>query len=101
MNALLTVTVGGTGFATAPASSSASPQKPAAEVSLRIWTPLDAQVTSLRCLDSNLDLTGTRVDVGSLVGEYKTGSWWEGSRDYLLRVQVPPLEVGEEVLAAR
>jgi hypothetical protein len=101
MNALLTVTVRGTGFATAPAGSSASPQKLVAEVSLRIWTPQDAQVTSLRCLDSNLDLTGTRVDAGSLVGEYRTGSWWEESRDYLLRVQVPPREVGEEVLAAR
>jgi hypothetical protein len=75
--------------------------KHVAEVVLRIWTPQEALVASLRHLDSNLDLTGTRVEAGPLLGEYATGAWGDETRDYFLSVQVPARQVGAEGLAAR
>jgi hypothetical protein len=76
-------------------------RKQVAEVALRIWTPEKAEVTALKHMEEQLDLTGTRVDVEPRVGEYATGAWGDESRDYFLSVRVPPGEVGDEMMAAR
>ena len=72
-----------------------------AEITLRVWTPQDAEVVALKQMDPPLDLTGTRTVVGPLVGEYTTGAWGDESRDYYLSVRVPVGQVGDEMLAAR
>ena len=68
---------------------------------LRVWTPKLAEVVLFKQMEPQLDLTGTRVDVDPLVGDYATGSWGARPRDYFLSVQVPIKEVDEEMLAAR
>ena len=42
---------------------------------LRVWTPKLAEVVLFKQMEPQLDLTGTRVDVDPLVGDYATGSW--------------------------
>jgi hypothetical protein len=49
---------------------------------LRVWTPEDASVTTLKQMEPPLDLTGTRVVVNNLTGDYAMGSWHEESRDF-------------------
>jgi hypothetical protein len=75
--------------------------KQVAEVALRIWTPVAGDVETLKHLDEQLDLTGTRVEVEPRVGDYATGAWGDESRDYFLSVRVPPGEVDDEMMAAR
>jgi uncharacterized protein YegL len=73
------------------------------EVGLRVWAPQVAQVILVKQMDPViLDLTGTRVESGPVSGDYKTGAWGDETRDYHLRVRVPPGNIGDEaMLAAR
>jgi hypothetical protein len=76
--------------------------KQTTDVGLRVWTPLGASVEFLKQVAPTIeDLTPRRVESGERVGEYPTGSWGDEARDYHLRIQVPPREIGEEMLAAR
>ncbi|AEW94145.1 hypothetical protein SCATT_17740 [Streptantibioticus cattleyicolor NRRL 8057 = DSM 46488] len=71
-------------------------------VALRVWTPRHAEVVFVKQVAPGLrDLTGERRAAGERCGEYPTGAWDEGSRDYHLCVRVRPAGVGEEMLAAR
>jgi hypothetical protein len=74
------------------------------DVGLRVWTPRGATVRSLKQVAPTLlDLTDRcTVDPDRpLFGHYPTGSWGDETREYHLRIAVDPLDVGEEVLAAR
>jgi hypothetical protein len=77
--------------------------KQVANVSLRISTPEHASIQFIKQVAPAVeDLTGRRADSGPRVGDYPTGAWGAGeSRDYHLCVQVTPLAVGQEMLAAR
>jgi hypothetical protein len=71
-------------------------------VSLRVWTPQGAQVGFIRQVAPTIEeLTQRGVECGPLTREYPTGTWGEESRDYHLSIEVPPHELGEEMLAAR
>ncbi len=72
-----------------------------AEVALRVWTPQAAEVVALKQMDPPLDLSGGRVDVGPLTGDYATGSWGDEARDFYLSIGLPAGEVDDEMLAAR
>jgi hypothetical protein len=77
--------------------------KAVAKVALRLWTPQGATVQFVRQVAPSIEeLTtrGTKVD--NLMVDYPLGAWADGeSRDYHIRVQIPPGEVGDERLAAR
>lgn len=74
----------------------------AAEIRLRLWTPVGATIRFVRqTAPTRVDLTEHRVDSGPLTGDYPIRSWTTGSRDYHLCVDIEPGEVGEEKLACR
>jgi hypothetical protein len=77
--------------------------KQVADVTLRVWTPQQADIQFVKQVAPAVeDLTGRRVDSGPQASDYPTGAWGAGeSRDYHLCVQVTPGTVGQEMLAAR
>ncbi|MFD8154186.1 VWA domain-containing protein [Streptomyces sp. NPDC059720] len=76
--------------------------KEVADVSLRLWTPVDTTVKFVKQVAPTVEeLTGRRTEAGPRAGDYPLGSWGDESRDYHLCVQVPAAHVGQEMLAAR
>ncbi|MFR9796203.1 vWA domain-containing protein [Streptomyces sp. MS06] len=76
--------------------------KEVADVALRLWTPAGATVRFVKQVAPTVeDLTGRRTEAPPRAGDYPTGSWGDESRDYHVRVAVPPAAVGREMLAAR
>jgi hypothetical protein len=78
--------------------------KSVADVSLRLWAPLGAEVEFCRLVyPENLDLTArARVDAGNAqVRDYPTGSWGEEKRDYHVAIRVKPGNVGQRMCAGR
>ncbi|MBB1246548.1 VWA domain-containing protein [Streptomyces durbertensis] len=77
-------------------------RKEVADVALRLWTPLGAEVVFVKQVAPTVeDLTGRRTDTRPRSGDYPTGSWGDESRDYHLCVRVPAARVGQEMLASR
>ncbi|MCH0564956.1 VWA domain-containing protein [Streptomyces sp. MUM 2J] len=76
--------------------------KEVADVALRLWTPVGAVVRFVKQVAPSVeDLTERRTEAGPRAGDYPTGSWGDESRDYHVCVQVPPADLGQEMLAAR
>ncbi|MFF5502268.1 VWA domain-containing protein [Streptomyces roseolus] len=76
--------------------------KAVADVALRLWTPVGAELVFVRQVAPTVaDLTARRTDSGPRSGDYPLGSWGDESRDYHVRVRVPANAVGQEMLAAR
>ncbi|MGW0930844.1 vWA domain-containing protein [Streptomyces sp. NPDC002644] len=76
--------------------------KGVADVALRLWTPAGARVRFVKQVAPSVeDLTDRRTEAGPRAGDYPTGSWGDESRDYHVCVEVPPADVGREMLAAR
>ena len=71
-------------------------------VSLRVWTPVDARVTLMQQVFPTIeDLTDRRATIGELEGDYPTGAWGDETRHYHVSIEVPAREVGDEMLAGR
>ena len=71
-------------------------------VSLRLWTPQGAGVAFIRQVAPTIEeLSDRGTAVNALTTDYPTGTWGEESRDYHVCVNVPPRELGDEMLAAR
>ncbi|MFI9718204.1 VWA domain-containing protein [Streptomyces sp. NPDC052396] len=76
--------------------------KEVADVALRLWTPMGAEVTFVKQVAPAMEeLTTRRVEAGPRAGDYPTGAWGDESRDYHVCVRVPQAAVGQEMLAAR
>ena len=76
--------------------------KEVADVALRLWTPVGAEVTFVKQVAPTVvDLTGRRTEAGPRAGDYPTGSWGDESRDYHVCVRVPAAGIGQEMLASR
>ncbi|MFD6416114.1 VWA domain-containing protein [Streptomyces sp. NPDC060194] len=76
--------------------------KEVADVGLRLWTPMGAEVRFVKQVAPTVEeLTGRRTEAGPRAGDYPTGSWGDESRDYHVCVEVPAASVGQEMLAAR
>ncbi|MEU3775115.1 VWA domain-containing protein [Streptomyces sp. NPDC032472] len=76
--------------------------KEVADVALRLWTPVGAEVRYVKQVaPSVLDLSDRRTEAGPRAGDYPTGSWGDESREYHVCVRVPAAAVGQEMLAAR
>ncbi|MFD7611940.1 VWA domain-containing protein [Streptomyces sp. NPDC059828] len=76
--------------------------KEVADVALRLWTPVGAEITFVKQVAPTVeDLTGRRTQAGPRAGDYPTGSWGDESRDYHVCVRVPQAGLGQEMLAAR
>jgi hypothetical protein len=81
----------------------AAMSKQVPDVSLRVWTPQQAEVRFVKQVAPDVaDLTTRRVTISGQLGEYPTGAWGPGeSRDYHVGIRVSPGVVGQEMLAAR
>lgn len=76
--------------------------KEVADVSLRLWTPVGTTVRFVKQVAPTVEeLTGRRTEAGPRAGDYPLGSWGDESRDYHVCVEVPPADIGREMLAAR
>ncbi|MEU5974345.1 VWA domain-containing protein [Streptomyces sp. NPDC047315] len=76
--------------------------KEVADVALRLWTPVGAEVVFVKQVAPAVeDLTDRRTEAGPRAGDYPTGSWGDESRDYHVCVRVPDAGIGHEMLAAR
>jgi hypothetical protein len=76
--------------------------KEVADVGLRLWTPLGAEVRFIKQVAPSMEeLTERRTEAGPRAGDYPTGSWGDESRDYHVCVRVPAAGVGQEMLAGR
>lgn len=76
--------------------------KSLADINLRLWTPLGSSIAFVKQVSPDLlDLTGRRILVNPLSGDYPTGAWGDESRDYHVCVHVNPGRVGDEMLAGR
>ncbi|MEU8823274.1 VWA domain-containing protein [Streptomyces sp. NPDC048636] len=76
--------------------------KEVADVSLRLWTPMGAEVAFVKQVAPTVeDLSARRTEAGPRAADYPTGSWGDESRDYHVCVRVPAAELGREMLAAR
>lgn len=70
------------------------------DVKLRLWTPKGATVESVRQAAPEVtDLTAGAVPYDEMTSDFLLGGWAPGeTRDYHLRIQVPPQEAGERGL---
>ncbi len=76
--------------------------KATGNVSLRLWTPQGASVAFVRQVAPAIEeLTGRGAQVNPLTADYPTATWGRESRDYHVCINVPPREVGDEMLAGR
>jgi von Willebrand factor type A C-terminal domain/von Willebrand factor type A domain len=76
--------------------------KATGNVWLRMWTPQGASVAFVRQVAPAIEeLTRRGVQVNPLTADYPTATWGRESRDYHVCINVPPREVGDEMLAAR
>ncbi|MEU1005505.1 vWA domain-containing protein [Streptomyces tibetensis] len=76
--------------------------KEVADVSLRLWTPVDTTVKYVKQVAPTVeDLTGRRTEASPRAGDYPLGSWGDESRDYHVCIEVPVANLGQEMLAGR
>lgn len=72
------------------------------DVNLQLWAPQGSQILFVRQVSPTIDdLTPRRVEAGPLLGNYPTGAWGDGTREYHVAVRVPAKGAGSEQLAAR
>ncbi|TDB95000.1 VWA domain-containing protein [Actinomadura sp. 7K534] len=83
------------------AMTRASMSKEVADVSLRVWTPQQAELRFVKQMVPTVDdLTEKRVESGTQTGDYPLGSWGSETREYHLCVEVKPGDVGRQMRAA-
>lgn len=76
--------------------------KEVADVALRLWTPVGAEIAFVKQVAPTVEeLTERRTEAAPRAGDYPTGSWGDESRDYHVCVKVPEAGIGQEMLAAR
>ena len=72
------------------------------DVSIRLWTPVDAEITFVKQAYPEItDLTDRRVVVSEREGDYPTGAWGDEVRDYHVSITVPAHDPGADMLAGR
>jgi hypothetical protein len=75
---------------------------PAVDVSLLLWMPLGATLTTLREVSpATRDLRDAAIRLDDRTLECPTGRWTGGARAYELAVAVPPRNASDELLATR
>lgn len=77
--------------------------KDVSDVSLRLWTPVGAQLKFCKEVSPEIvDLTSRAKAVKAQVVDFPTGAWGrDESRDYHFCIEVKPGAVGDEMLAGR
>ncbi|MEU8802496.1 VWA domain-containing protein [Spirillospora sp. NPDC048819] len=83
------------------AMTQAAMSKEVADVSLRVWTPQQAELRFIKQMVPAVeDLTGRRVESGKQTGDYPLGAWGDENREYHVCVEVQPGDVGRQMRAA-
>lgn len=76
--------------------------EPGVSAALRLWTPLGANVATLRELSPLAqDLGDDAIRHDEHTTEYPAGRWTSGTRDYQVTVGLPACDAGDEMLATR
>jgi hypothetical protein len=77
--------------------------KTVSDVSLRLWTPVGAQVLFCKQVSPEIvDVTSRAKVISDRLVEYPTGAWGNNeARDYHFCIQINPGNVGDEMLAGR
>jgi von Willebrand factor type A C-terminal domain/von Willebrand factor type A domain len=71
-------------------------------VSLRVWTPRGATLDVVKQVAPTIeDLSGCGVRVDDRSVDFPTGAWADETREYHLRITVPPQAVDEQQLVGR
>jgi hypothetical protein len=75
--------------------------KNVADVKLRLWSPQGADILYCKQVSPNIaELSSQRLNPQTI--DYPTGAWSaQESRDYHFCIQVPPGQIGDEMLAGR
>jgi hypothetical protein len=74
----------------------------AADVSLRLWTPVGVELTALReVAPGSGDLLARGVPLDDRTSQFGAGQWTDGVREYELTVALPARRAGDAMLAAR
>jgi len=72
------------------------------DVGLRVWTPRGATLDVVKQVAPSIeDLTGRGVRVDDRSVDFPTGAWGDETREYHLRITVPPQAVDEQQLVGR
>ncbi|ADD44201.1 VWA domain-containing protein [Stackebrandtia nassauensis] len=76
--------------------------KTLADVNLRVFTPARNRIRFVKQMSPHIsDLTSRRRELDDKTGDYPTGSWGAEAREFHISVEVPPIQVGDDRLAAR
>ena len=72
------------------------------DVTLRIFTPARNRIRFIKQMNPTIvDLTERRAELDNKTGDYPTGAWGTEEREYHISVEVPPIAVNDDRLAAR
>jgi len=75
--------------------------KEVADVMLRVWTPQHASLRFVKQMVPTVeDLSAKRIAAGPQTGDYPIGAWGTEDREYHLRIDVEPGDVGRQMRAA-
>lgn len=73
-----------------------------ADVALRLWTPCETTVVTLReARGADVSLTGAARKLDARTASYPAGRWQDGTREYELAVTLPSRAAGDQMLVAR
>jgi hypothetical protein len=82
--------------------TAAAMRKTVGEAMLRVFTPARNRIRFLKQMNPTIvDLTDRRSELDHKTGDYPTGSWGAENREFHLSIEVPPIGVGDDRLAAR
>ena len=72
------------------------------DLTLRIFTPARNDIRFVKQMNPSIvDLTDRRTVLDDKTGDYPTGAWGAESREFHIRVDVPPIQENDDRLAAR
>ena len=76
--------------------------KTVGDLTMRVFTPARNDIRFIKQMNPSIvDLTSRRTELDDKTGDYPTGAWGAESREFHIRVDVPPIQENDDRLAAR
>lgn len=77
-------------------------KKTVGDLTMRVFTPARNNIVFIKQMNPSIvDLTDRRTELDDKTGDYPTGAWGAESREFHIRVDVPPIQEHDDRLAAR
>jgi len=77
-------------------------KKTVGDLTMRVFTPARNTIRFIKQMNPSIvDLTARRTELDDKTGDYPTGAWGAESREFHVRVDVPPIQENDDRLAAR